>query len=170
MLWHAIVAWCAVESGDTDRSRAVLEAIPPEDIRDLDRNYMWWPVVAGLTHTATLLGDRNWSALLYDLVSPYAGRLCSVGSTSFAGAATYLLGALAATLGRTEEASEHFESALEQHRRLGARPFLALTQASYASALARSDPERAERLRDEALASARELGLAIVERRLATLG
>jgi class 3 adenylate cyclase/tetratricopeptide (TPR) repeat protein len=162
-IFHMIVAWATVEVGNNDRARPALDAISRDEIASLDHNSTWWPAMAGLVDVATMLEDREWCELLYDLLSPFAGRLASAGSTSFVGAASYHLAVLTAVLGRFDEAERHFEAALEQHRQLGARPFLALTQVSFARALdgrnGPGDAERSSELRTQALTVAVELGL-----------
>jgi hypothetical protein len=74
------------------------------------------------------------------------------------------LGQLAATMGDVETACRDFEVALEVNERIGATPYLAHTQYHYARALlARNlpgDRETADALRDQALQTARTLGMA----------
>jgi hypothetical protein len=77
------------------------------------------------------------------------------------------VGGLAATLGREAEAAKYFEDALAVNRRLRAPALVAHTQLDYAAALGRST--QAERLVDEAAATAERLGLGSVARRAAQL-
>jgi hypothetical protein len=81
----------------------------------------------------------------------------------------HYLGMLAATLGRFEEAEEHFRAAETVHTRIGAPTWLAQTHLEWARMLLvrhRSvNGERAQELLDLAIAAARELGLGSVERR-----
>ena len=69
-----------------------------------------------------------------------------------------------------EEAAQHFEDALAMNTRMGARPWLAHTQHEYANMLlARNHPgdrEEAMALLNEALSTARELGMRVLEARL----
>jgi tetratricopeptide (TPR) repeat protein len=75
----------------------------------------------------------------------------------------HVLGLLSQTLGRTEEASTHFEEALEFCRGAGYRPELAETCSDYAEMLldrdGPGDDEKAIELQDEALAITQELGM-----------
>ncbi len=173
LLFHVVAAWCAAEAGMTDRARAALGELSKDAVRGADQNYVWWSQLVGLTCAATLLDDTAWAELLYDLIAPYPERFCSAGSSSFYGAASQYLGALSATLGRPDEAATHYEDALERHVAIGARPFVALTQASLAGVLlerdASGDRERARVLRADARVTTDELGLAAVRQRL-TLG
>jgi DNA-binding CsgD family transcriptional regulator len=80
---------------------------------------------------------------------------------AFGGAASHALGLLAATLGRWEEAGEHFAGALALHTRIGARPCAARTAAAYAAMLIERMKDEGGRMqseeRAEQLARAREL-------------
>lgn len=170
-LWPPVEAWCAAEAGFDDRARAALDRIQRSRVRALEKNYLWWATIVGLANAATLLRDREWAALLYELAEPYADRLCTVGQASFLGAVSYHLGTLAATLERWDRAEKHFEAALDRHRAMNARAFLAITQQAYSQMLFdRGDPadrERARSLQDAALQTAADLGLRAVETRAA---
>ena len=166
MLFQLIVGWATSEAGMADRARQALDAINPEEVVALDHNFTWWPSIVGLANVASLLGDEDWAQLLYELILPFADRVASAGSSSFAGVARYHLAVLASTLGLWDEAAVHFEAALAGHERIGARPFLAMTQVAYARTLfARDeggDAERAKQLQQAALRTADELGLKAV--------
>ncbi len=74
-----------------------------------------------------------------------------------------VLGLLAHTMGRLDQAAEHFEYALAFCRKAGYRPELAWTCCDFADTLLqRNDPgdrEKAKSLLDEALAISSELGM-----------
>ena len=69
---------------------------------------------------------------------------------SLHGSVHWPLGRLVALLGRTEQALDHFASALAVSTRLGARPFVVVTRLDWAATLA-------ERAAGDDLAQAREL-------------
>src|SRR5262249_45667998 len=79
-----------------------------------------------------------------------------------AGSVARYLGLLSASRSRFEDAAAHYEAALAMNRRLGARPWLAHTQADYGRMLfARGDPADAGKARamlDDAPAPYSELG------------
>ena len=82
------------------------------------------------------------------------------------------LGLLAGTVSHHDDATKHFEEALEICRDGGYRPELAWTCSDYAEMLlerdAASDREKATELQDEAIAIAQELGMKpLLERVLA---
>jgi hypothetical protein len=80
---------------------------------------------------------------------------------------------LAATLGRFDHAEAHFATAAAIHERIGAPIWLARTRMEWARLLlARpqaGDADRARMLLGQALDTARQLGLANVERRAVQL-
>ena len=117
------------------------------------------------------MGDAHRAATLYRLLLPYNGQTIVAGAAHVCyGAASRYLGMLAATMERWEEAAQHFEDALAMNTRMGARPWLAHTQHEYAKMLlARNQPgdrEEAMALFNEALVTARELGMRALESRL----
>jgi hypothetical protein len=79
-------------------------------------------------------------------------------------------GALAAIMGRWDRAERHFEDALATNEAMGARPWLAHTQYRYATMLLSrdhfGDSDKAAVLLKDALATARELGMQALERRI----
>jgi hypothetical protein len=99
-------------------------------------------------------------------LAPYADRTCGVGYRSFAGAASFHLGRLAATAGDWADAERHLQAALRHHTVLRARPWVALTQRALADVLeARgrtSDREWIAGLRSEADHVTSTLGLRAV--------
>ncbi len=171
LFWPAVVAWCTAEAGMVDKARQTLGLVSRDTIRDMDQNYLWWATIVGFAQAATTLGEREWAEVLIELARPYAGRLCTVGSSGFLGASSHYLGELAATLGNWDEATEHFQNALETHRDMNARPFVALTQMSFARMLfdrgESKDLETAHELQEAAIATALDLGLRAVQNRAA---
>ena len=111
--------------------------------------------------------------VLSELLSPYADHLVIL-MTSGLNSVSHFLGMLATSLGQFEEAEARFNAAAATHARIGAPvgwPAPGWNGAACSSA--RHQPGDAERARDllsQALATARELGLANVERRAVVLG
>ncbi len=127
----------------------------------------FWLSMAGtcMTLLAAHAGATREGAALYDLVLPYEGRWTLAGRDAVAagGPLAYYLGVLAASLSRFDAAARHFEVALESTERIGARPYLALTQGAYGAMLAGRgatlDCQRATQLLSAALKTAQELGM-----------
>jgi hypothetical protein len=92
-----------------------------------------------IAEVAVLLGDGEVAARLYELLSVYKHMTITAGVITVCyGAASRYLGMLAATLGEFDSAEVHFEHALEMNERIGARPWLAHTNAEYALVLRRT--------------------------------
>jgi hypothetical protein len=80
-------------------------------------------------------GDRAAAAEVRTLLSPFADLVCGVGYRSFAGAAAFHLGRLAAVAGDWADAERHLLAALRLHSAWRARPWVALTQGALAGVL-----------------------------------
>jgi hypothetical protein len=163
--WPAATAWCLAEAGARNRAADLVRGLGPTSAAEADKNYLWWAVIVGLSDAVDLVGDRQWAQVLYDLTAPYAGNNCTLG----VGAADHWLGVLAGTAGRFTEAIAHLDAALARHQDMGARPWTALTQEAYGHVLSMrglaADTERAGALRESAMRTAEELGLAAITRR-----
>ena len=101
--------------------------------------------------------------MLYELLSPYSERVGTGYPEINLGAVARYLGLLAAAESSWDDAERHFEQALEVNQRIGARPWLALTQEDHARLLrARGHPrdgEKATELFEAAVSTYRELGM-----------
>ena len=170
LAWPAIAAWSLAESGAYDRAAALLRQTDPASAAAADKNYLWWAVIVGFSAAVDLVEDRRWAQALYELAAPYAGSNCTLGVASFLGAADHWLGVLAASAGRSTEAIAHLDAALTRHRRMGARPWTALTEEAYGRVLSSrgqaADAEQADKLTKSALHAAEELGLAAITTRI----
>jgi hypothetical protein len=89
------------------------------------------------------------------------------------GSVAHYLGLLATTSRRFDAADLDFAQAAAAHERLEAAPWLALTRFAWAGMLfdrnREGDIERARGLLDQALDTARELGLVMIQRRAAAV-
>jgi tetratricopeptide (TPR) repeat protein len=170
--WRAALACLQTELGRADEARATLEDMTRDDLAALPRDAFWLSAMTLLAEVAAELGHRDRAALLYERLAPLAGRHVVVGraAAAYYGAVARPLALLASTLERWEAAAGLFEQALDQHTRLGARPWVAHTQREYAvMLLARGRPgdaERAAQLLRLALDGARTLGIRRLEARI----
>ncbi len=102
-------------------------------------------------------------------MEPYADQL-AVGAFAggIIGSVSFYLGLLCTTIGDWPAAEQYFAAAAATHERVGAPAWLASTRLEWARMLlARAEPndsDRADELLHQALATARELGLAKIER------
>jgi hypothetical protein len=105
------------------------------------------------------------AAKLYELLLPYARyntRVSRIGKGSLGPIAHYL-GLLAATKARWDDAAVHFDASIEMSAHMGAPVFLANSRYHCAQVLwargATADHRRAEVLQEQAVSSARALGI-----------
>jgi tetratricopeptide (TPR) repeat protein len=162
------------EQGRLDEARREFEALARADFTDLAENCFWVASVALLAETCAFLHDAARAPRLYEMLSPWAGRTVVVGLAADCwGAASRFLGILATTMRRWDEAERHFADALEMNARMGARPYVALTQHAWAVMLlerdARGDRARAHALLAAAGAATRDLDANLLDARVAAL-
>jgi DNA-binding CsgD family transcriptional regulator len=151
-------------TGQADEARAVYEtlrqlpAAGDRDVRTLGSLIMLVDLIIAFRDTGT-------AQATYDLFYPLAAQGGMVGSglVSLHGSVHWPLGRLAALLGRTEQALDHFASALTVNTRLGARPFVVVTRLDWAVTLAGraagDDLGQARELARQAAAEARRLDM-----------
>jgi len=135
-------------------------------------------IVAGslvyLAEACAWLGDAARAATLYEKLKDRSGLGIVFGANvvSF-GSADRPLGMLAATMQRWDDAEAHYQRAIAHDEKSGGRPWAAHSRHEYASMLLErrrsGDAERANALLDQALATARELGMARLEARATAL-
>ncbi len=169
--WRPGLALIYSELRRTEEARAEFEHLAQQDFADIPRDALWIACITYLADVCTFLRDKTRAATLYQFLLPYAGRTVVIGSAAVCyGAMSRYLGALATTLGRWDEAAQHFEDALAMNTRMEAWPWLAHTQYQYATMLlSRDQPgdgEKARALLQAALATARELGMRALEERI----
>jgi tetratricopeptide (TPR) repeat protein len=167
-LTQAFMATIFTELGREDEARAAYERLMSGDLEDVPYDFAWLPVVALGAAAAVRLDDRVRAKKLISILTPYRDGFVDMGS-SWLGSAAHYLGLLHACVGDIETAEACFEDALAGELGLGSRLWIARTRLEYAGALrARGldeDLKRATELTDEAVDSARSLGLGGVLRR-----
>jgi class 3 adenylate cyclase/tetratricopeptide (TPR) repeat protein len=165
--WRGAAAKALAESGREDEARALVLA---EDFQSVPWDWMWlgticsWGIICARLQIAERAGE------LHELLAPFADRL-AVSGVLVTGSVPTVLGALAATLERYEQAEDYFAAAAELEQRFGAPLFLARTRAGWAHALiARGRPEdreRAQQMLEQAEDTAARLGGELVTREVA---
>ena len=148
---RASQAWALFATGRTDEARAVYETLRQLPAAG-DRDVRTLGSLIQLIDLMVAYRDTGTAQATYDLFHPLAARGGTVGSglVTVHGSVHWPLGRLAALLGRTEQALDHFASALALNTRLGARPFVVVTRLDWATTLA-------GRAAGDDLAQAREL-------------
>ncbi len=169
--WRPGLALIYGELGRTAEAAAEFDQLAQRDFVDVPRDAKWLVSMTYLADVCTLLGDNARAMTLYEMMLPYksVNVLMGIGSACYGSASRYL-GALATTMGRWDEAEQHFDDALTMNRRMGAHPWVAHTQYQYARMLLSrdqlGDSEKAATLLKGALATARELGMRALEQRI----
>jgi len=148
-----------------EQVRLQMDLLPEGSLSALDNLFPTLFAAEG----AALIGPRDLAEKLYeglhDRVGGFSGECSVLGMSymSWEGPWARLLGLLAASLQRWDEAWAHFEEARAVCRRLRARPYLARTEYEFGRALlsrdATGDRERARALLTSARAAAGELGM-----------
>ena len=167
-LTQAFMATIFTELGREDEARVAYERLMSGELEDVPYDFAWLPVVALGASAAESLGDRSRAEKLVSVLTPYRDRYVDVGS-SWLGSAAHYLGLLHVCVGDTAAAEACFQDALAAERALGSSLWIARTKLDYARALRGrgrdEDLVRAAELTEEAVDSARSLGLGGVLRR-----
>jgi DNA-binding SARP family transcriptional activator/tetratricopeptide (TPR) repeat protein len=144
-----------------DEARALLESSVANRFASVPYDTFWLPSLCVAAYVAFEVGWVEAAEPLFAALSPYADQVPLVGSTRWC-QVSYVLGLLASTLGRADDADTFLQEAMEGHARMGARWCLARTQQSWGEILAaRTDTEardKAAGLLSEALTTAEEHG------------
>jgi tetratricopeptide (TPR) repeat protein len=161
---------CAL--GREDEARAVFERVAADDFASLPGNFVWLYGLCLASEACAQLGDSARAEVLHGRMAAYGHFMAS----AWAGAAGFVdlyLGLLATTLRRFDLAESHFASGERLAAGFPAPVWLGRTRLEWAGMLLTrrhpGDSQRARELLGQALTTARELGLANVERRAVAL-
>jgi class 3 adenylate cyclase/tetratricopeptide (TPR) repeat protein len=130
----------------------------------------WLVGIVIYAEAAAQIEDLGAAATLRELLIPWRDQIAFNSATTW-GSVERQIGNLERVLGRPAEAERALTRAAELHERIGAPIWLARTRVDLAHLLAVStdEAERARTLVEQALATARDLGCAGIERRAAEL-
>ena len=153
-------ALAAAELADARAARAEIERHAARDFADLPRDGLWLLHLSGLGQCCVVTRDERRGEQLYELLLPFAERNAVSYTQQPFGPVALRLAALAALVGRWDDAESHFGEAIECCRLLGARAIGAWVRFVYGAALLeRGDPSRAAGPLDEAGQMGSELGM-----------
>ena len=160
------------ERGRSDDAASGFAEVVARGLRNMPRDNSWSPVMALAVTVCASLKDTGQAAALNEILAPFED-LNLAHTLMWFGTVAHYLGILDVTLGRFDDADVRFAAAATTHERLGTPCSLARTRLEWGRMLLTrrqtGDPERARELLGQALATARELGLANVERRAVEL-
>jgi tetratricopeptide (TPR) repeat protein len=153
--------------GNLDAAGALFGADLARGFTNLRYDLTWLTATTTYAEVAARLGDSAAAAQLYDRLTPWHDQMAFIYYAS-GGAVAHCLAMLATVLGAYEAAEAHFREAVGIHTRLRSPYWIASTQIEWSRLLLRrrhpTDADRAREMLGEALAGAREFGLAKVER------
>jgi len=170
-MWRPGLALLYAEIDLLDEARSEFEALAADDFAVVRHDGLRAASLAYLAQVCARLDDKKRAELLYAMLLPYDGRNLLIGTTvGCFGAAASLLGLLATTQCKWQDAERHFESALTMNFRQGAFPALAHTRLRYASMrLARNaegDRDGASVLLEDARAATARMGMRTLTERI----
>jgi tetratricopeptide (TPR) repeat protein len=147
-----------------EEALAQVAAVAEQGFASIPRDALWEMAMVSFGRAVGHFDDPTHADELYELLVPFADRVCVLGGAVLClGPTSRILGMLARAGDRPDVALEHFGDALERSRALGSPPLVARTQLEAAKAHARrgapGDEQAAEHLLDEARATADGLGM-----------
>ena len=118
LAYRAALGVLLIEAGRPDEARLEVEQLGITDVtEDLD----WLVTMSLLGDVYADLGDTARATQLYELLLPYEANNVVIGfAAACEGPVARVLGRLAAVIGRPQDATRHFERAVELAERLGA--------------------------------------------------
>jgi len=171
-VYRCALACIARELGRAAAARAEFEQLSAKRFADLAQDQTWLLFLRQLAEVCAFLHDTERAEALAALLAPYEARALTAPG-AYWGPVSHYLGLLETILSRWDDATRHFEHALEMNRRARAWPWLARTQYEYACMLlargAAGDQERAAVLLQQALTTAQDLGMELLIERAQAL-
>jgi tetratricopeptide (TPR) repeat protein len=168
--WRAVYAFALSRSGQDEKCASEYASTKLSGFNQPD-DLLWPCAMAWLAEVCHSQRDAEGARLLYERLSPYAGRFVAVGfAIACLGAVERYLGLLAATMGDLVAARGHFERALTQNR--AASAMLPVAHTLYDCALVLRDLGDAEQAAGhlrEALALALDRDLLALQARIRAL-
>ena len=161
--WGVGVVTLAARSGDLDLARRELDRFAGGDFLAIPTDANWFTAMSLLGEAIALIGDERRAPLAYEALLPYEGLTIVVARAAGCnGPVDRVLGLLARTMGRMDDAERHLGNAVEIATGMGDRPGMALCGLALAELLlARdesNDRELAQEMLSTVLSTAREMG------------
>lgn len=168
--YRAGLALALGEAGREAEARSELGVVAARDFAGIPRDNLWLLAMALSSEACARLGDAERARVAYELLAPFADRNAVGPNSIYAGPVPRYLGLLAATAGDLDAAEEHFATAWERAKRVGARALVMRTRIDHAQMLlGRAGPDdlgRAQEMLDDAAALAEELRTDAIQARI----
>jgi DNA-binding CsgD family transcriptional regulator len=152
-----------LEVGETDRPLRYLDLLRPV-LATLPEDGRWLVTVLRTGEIAARVGDTETARTALELATPHAAHYIAGGSGTVRcdGSVSRVLGVLAASLDREDEAERRLTDAIAMEDRIGALPYRVLSEIALAALLAArpGESERAAGLARRAADTARRIGMA----------
>lgn len=163
----AVAAFYLAELGRIEEAKERLDVVARAGFESLHYDLFLLFALTNWGLTAVRVGNREATAAIYELLSPYHAHLINPIGMAFWSTHT-ILGHLAGALGRFDDAEQHFAAASPVHERIGAPLFEARNLLYWAQMLVarntQDDAVRARAMLERARTTARELGAATIVR------
>jgi tetratricopeptide (TPR) repeat protein len=167
---RAALALILIELGREGEARAAVAELARDEFKAFYRDNEWLLGMSLSAEASFLLNDTDAAIVLYEQLAGFSGAHAVAYAEGSVGVVDRYLGLLAATLGRLDDAERHLDDAIRLNRQIRAWPWAAHSLADLAVLLRRrnksGDVERAGELDRDALATARELGMVALERKV----
>ncbi|MDP3890772.1 hypothetical protein [Nocardioides sp.] len=125
----------AAETGHHSEARTRLDSIAPR-LASAPRDSEWLPMLTQIAELIGHLGDHPVAGWAYEALLPFTDRFVVEGiGAADRGSVHRPLGLLAAALGNTGRAAEHFAAAADLHREIGAPLLVARTHRDWGVSL-----------------------------------
>jgi DNA-binding SARP family transcriptional activator/tetratricopeptide (TPR) repeat protein len=118
-VFRCVLAHIHAHTGRAGEAREALAEL----VQGLPFDQEWLYGMSLLAEAAALIDDADAAAVLYDALLPWAGLNAVDVAEGCRGSVARYVGLLAATLGRREEAAEHFRRAIGENERMGFAPW-----------------------------------------------
>jgi hypothetical protein len=172
--WHSALALAHAGLDQREQALEQVDWFAEQGFESIRRDCVWMTSTTALARTIAHFGEPTHADALYELLAPFADRNSVVGGAVLClGPVSRILGMLALTSGRPGLALDHFADALERSHALQSAPLVARTQLDAARAHlqrgAEHDRAAAERLLEEASATADALAMSVLQRDIQAL-
>jgi class 3 adenylate cyclase len=160
--WRTGVITLAARTGEIELAKRELEGFAGDDFSALPRDVNWTAGMSLMGEAVALIGDVDRAERAYDVLLPYEGQVIVVArAVGCNGPIDRVLGLLAQTMGRLDDAERHLGNAVEIATRMNDRPAMALCGLALAEVLLErdrdNDRELAIELLSTVLGTAREM-------------